>query len=61
MKHFKLKYAIHGASYPPHMFWLSIKINNFQLRTLIWGPDVCDICYEGCSNMNASSFITFFT
>ena len=22
--------------YPQHMFWLRIKKNNFQLRTLIW-------------------------
>ena len=25
--------------YPQHMFWLRNKKNNFQLRTLIWGPD----------------------
>ena len=24
--------------YSQHMFWLRIKKNNFQLRTLIWGP-----------------------
>ena len=24
--------------YPQHMFWLRNKKNNFQLRTLIWGP-----------------------
>ena len=24
--------------YPPHMFWLRNKKNNFQLRTLTWGP-----------------------
>ena len=31
----------HGDSsfeYPQHMFWLRNKKNNFQLRTLIWGP-----------------------
>ena len=27
--------------YPQHMFWLrNKKKNNFQLLTLIWGPDV---------------------
>ena len=25
--------------YPQHMFWLRNKKNNFQLHTLIWGPD----------------------
>ena len=25
--------------YPQHMFWLRNKKNNFQLRTLIWGPE----------------------
>ena len=25
--------------YPQHMFWLRNKKNNFQLLTLIWGPD----------------------
>ena len=25
--------------YPQHMFWLTNKKNNFQLRTLIWGPE----------------------
>ena len=25
--------------YQQHMFWLRNKKNNFQLRTLIWGPD----------------------
>ena len=25
--------------YPQHMFWLRNKKNNFQLPTLIWGPD----------------------
>ena len=24
--------------YPQHMFWMRNKKNNFQLRTLIWGP-----------------------
>ena len=24
--------------YPQHKFWLNNKKNNFQLRTLIWGP-----------------------
>ena len=24
--------------YPQHMFWLRNTKNNFQLRTLIWGP-----------------------
>ena len=24
--------------YPQHMFWLRNKLNNFLLRTLIWGP-----------------------
>ena len=24
--------------YPQHMFWLRNNKNNFQLRTLIWGP-----------------------
>ena len=24
--------------YPQHMFWLRNKKNNFQLRTIIWGP-----------------------
>ena len=26
--------------YPQHMFWLRNKKNNFQSRTLIWGPAV---------------------
>ena len=26
--------------YPQHMFWLRNKKNNFQLHTLIWGPDL---------------------
>ena len=26
--------------YPQHMFWLRNKKNNFQLCTLIWGPDL---------------------
>ena len=25
--------------HPQHMFWLRNKKNNFQLRTLIWGPE----------------------
>ena len=25
--------------YPQHMFWLRNKKNNFQLRSLIWGPE----------------------
>ena len=25
--------------YPEHMFWLRNTKNNFQLRTLIWGPE----------------------
>ena len=29
-----------SLEYPQHMFWLRNKKNNFQLRTLIWGPDV---------------------
>ena len=28
--------------YPQHMFWLRNKKNNFQLHTLIWGPDLPD-------------------
>ena len=26
--------------YPQHMFWLRNKKNNFQLRSLIWGPAI---------------------
>ena len=26
--------------YPQHMFWMRNKKNNFQLRSLIWGPDI---------------------
>ena len=26
--------------YPQHMFWLRSKKSNFQLHTLIWGPDL---------------------
>ena len=29
--------------YSQHMFWLRNKKNNFQLRTLIWGP----VLYSG--------------
>ena len=25
--------------YPQHMFWLRNKKSNFQIRTLVWGPD----------------------
>ena len=25
--------------YPQHMFWLRNKKNNFQIPTLIWGPE----------------------
>ena len=25
--------------YPQHMFWLSNNKNNFQMHSLIWGPD----------------------
>ena len=28
-----------SVEYPQHMFWLRNKKNNFQLRTLIWGPE----------------------
>ena len=31
--------------YPQHMFWLRNKKNNFELRTLKWGPNVC---FEEC-------------
>ena len=27
--------------YPQHMFWLRNKKINFQLCTLVWGPDMC--------------------
>ena len=32
--------SLHNGSfeYPQHMFWMRNKKNNFQLRTLIWGP-----------------------
>ena len=30
--------------YPQHMFRLRNKKNNFQLRTLIWGPDDACLC-----------------
>ena len=43
--------------YPHHMFWLRNKKNNFQLRTLIWGPEsliwdyfIC-ICFSFPSNV----------
>ena len=26
--------------YPQHMYWFRNKKNNFQLSTLIWGPDM---------------------
>ena len=29
--------------YTQHMFWLGNKKNNFQLRTLIWGPCHIDL------------------
>ena len=32
--------------YPQHMFWLRNKKNNFQLRTLIWGPADVFIKYD---------------
>ena len=31
--------------YPQHMFWLRNKKNNFQLHTLIWGPDITWWCH----------------
>ena len=31
--------------YPQHMFWLRNKKNNFQLPTLIWGPDLSYYIY----------------
>ena len=33
--------------YPQHIFWLRNKKNNFQLRTLIWGP------VSDCGNVQA--------
>ena len=32
--------------YPQHMFWLGNKKINFQLPTLIWGPDGLRIWQE---------------
>ena len=29
-----------SLEYPQHMFWLRNKKNNFQLHTLIWGPEL---------------------
>ena len=29
--------------YPQDMFWFRNKKNNFQLRTLTWGPDADDL------------------
>ena len=33
--------------YPQHMFWFRNKKNNFQLRTLIWGPGVLIVSTAG--------------
>ena len=38
----ELSHRDSSFEYPQHMFWLRNKKNNFQLRTLIWGPDLCD-------------------
>ena len=34
--------------YPQHMFWLRNKKNNFQLRSLIWGPGVMHMTSKEC-------------
>ena len=33
--------------YPQHLFWLRNKKNNFQLRTLIWGPSIALVSSGG--------------
>ena len=37
----ELSHGEGSFEYPQHMFWLRNKENNFQLRTLIWGPGPC--------------------
>ena len=34
----ELSHRDSSNEYPKHMFWLRNKKNNFQLRTLVWGP-----------------------
>ena len=34
-----LSHRDNSFEHPQHMFWLRNKKNNFQLRTLIWGPE----------------------
>ena len=43
--------------YPQHTFWLRNKKNNFQLRTLIWGPGATNTCNQLCFLL----FQLFFT
>ena len=38
-KHKKTPKNCYFFKYPRHMFWLRNKKNNFQVRTLIWGPE----------------------
>ena len=38
----ELSHGDGSFEYPQHMFWLRNKKNNFQLRTLIWGPGMID-------------------
>ena len=35
-----------SLEYPQHMFWLRNKNNNFQVLTLIWGPDLFEVSHH---------------
>ena len=50
----------HGCHTALH-FGVKAKENQDKVPTLYWLPKLHKKPYEGCSNMNASSFITFFT
>ena len=43
--------------YPQHMFWLRNKKNNFQLHSLIWGPELStNLSYDTKMTLNEILF-----
>ena len=42
--------------YPQHMFWLRNKENNYQVRTVIWGP-VCPALSEPINSYDGDFFL----
>ena len=50
----ELSHQESSFEYPQHMFWLMNKKYNFQLHTLIWGPEII-ICKQTINVMSSKN------